>query len=326
MKIALSERAKSTVEEYNIMIMFLIFLGGTIVATHGTWLAPTNIINVLSRVSILGILAMAQCVVLLTGQIDLSMSSYFGLFCSVYSALLLSGYTMIVALVMPTIIILLLGLLNGVLAAKTTIPSFVITLGTMMIVRSVHYYTLGSAKYVPQIQNLIYAAVGTLPGARELLPVLAWVAVFILVSLLLSKTKFGKHVYAVGGSEKVSQITGVHVGKIKALVFVISAGLVAVSAFVFLYRVANVAPNTGESYLLDTVAAPIIGGVSLFGGRGKLWKALMGALFLEILANFMRLIGVNPYVFPAVEGVIIAIGVLVSIWFIPSYLRTRTRL
>jgi len=317
---------KSFIEDYNIMIMFLIFLAATIIATQGKWLTLGNVMNVISRVSILGILAMAQCIVLLTGQIDLSMSSYFALFCSVYAALLLSGYGMLVALLVPTIAILLLGLLNGVLVAKTTIPSFVITLGTMMIVRSVHYYALGSAKYLPQIQDMIYAVVGTLPGARELFPVITWMAVFVVLTLVLTKTKFGKHVYAVGGNERVSLITGVSVAKIKTAVYVVSASLVVISAFVFLYRVANVAPNTGESYLLDTVAAPIIGGVYLFGGRGKLWKALMGALFLEILANFMRLIGVNPYVFPAVEGVIIAIGVVVSIWFVPSYLRTRTRL
>lgn len=326
MKITLSERMKSFIEDYNIMIMFLIFLAATIIATQGKWLTLGNVMNVISRVSILGILAMAQCIVLLTGQIDLSMSSYFALFCSVYAALLLSGYGMLVALLVPTIAILLLGLLNGVLVAKTTIPSFVITLGTMMIVRSVHYYALGSAKYLPQIQDMIYAVVGTLPGARELFPVITWMAVFVVLTLVLTKTKFGKHVYAVGGNERVSLITGVSVAKIKTAVYVVSASLVVISAFVFLYRVANVAPNTGESYLLDTVAAPIIGGVYLFGGRGKLWKALMGALFLEILANFMRLIGVNPYVFPAVEGVIIAIGVVVSIWFVPSYLRTRTRL
>ena len=121
-------------------------------------------------------------------------------------------------------------------------------------------------------------------------------------------------------------ITGVSVSKIKMSVYVLSAILTVFAAFVYLYRVANVAPNTGESYLLETVAAPIIGGVYLFGGRGKLWKALMGALFLEILANFMRLIGVNPYIFQAVEGSIIAVGVIISIWFIPPYLRTKTRL
>lgn len=324
--ITLSERTKAFIEEYNIMLMFVIFLAATIVATQGKWLSPSNVLNVVSRVSILGILSIAQCVVILTGQIDLSMSSLFALFCSVYSAALLSGYEITLAVGLATATIVAIGALNGVLAAKTTVPSFVITLGTMMIFRSVHYYALGSAKYIPQIQNMIYDVVGTFPGAREVFPIIVWVTVFIAVALLLNSTQFGRHVYAVGGSEKVSLITGVSVPKIKALVYVISAILVAVAAFVFLYRVANVAPSTGEAYLLETVAAPIIGGVYLFGGRGKLWKALMGALFLEILANFMRLIGVNPYVFPAVEGAIIAVGVVISIWFVPPYLRVKARM
>lgn len=326
MKITLSEKSKAAIEKYNILIMLIAFIVASIIATEGKWLTPGNILNVISRVSILGILSIAQCVVLLTGQIDLSMSSLFALFCSVYSALLFSGYGMPLAIGAAAIAVLTVGAFNGVMAARTTIPSFVITLGTMMIFRSVHYYALGSAKYVPEIQNMIYAAVGTLPGMRELFPVVMWVVVFIAVSFVLSATRFGKHVYAVGGNERVSLITGVPVTKIKMSVFIISAMLVVISAFVFLYRVANVAPNTGEIYLLETVAAPIIGGVYLFGGRGRLWKAILGALFLEVLGNFMRLVGVNPYILPAVEGLIIAVGVAISIWFIPPYLRARSRL
>lgn len=325
MKITLDERWKTFTQEYSILIMLIIFLLASIIATQGKWLSPGNILNVISRVSILGILSIAQCIVILTGQIDLSMSSLFALFCSVYSALLLSGYDIALAAAVAAVAIVLIGVLNGVMAAKTTIPPFVITLGTMMIFRSVHYYALGSAKYVPEIQNMIYAVVGTLPGARELFPVVVWISVFIVASFVLSYTQFGKHVYAVGGNERVSLITGVSVSKIKMWVYIISALLVVLAAFVFLYRVANVAPNTGETYLLDTVAAPIIGGVYLFGGRGKVWKAMMGAFFLEVLANFMRLIGVNPYIFSAIEGAVIAIGVVVSIWLAPSYLRAQTK-
>ena len=326
MKLPLSEKSKRFIEEYNILIMLILFLIASIVATNGQWLAPGNILNIISRVAILGILSMAQCIVLLTGQIDLSISSLFALFCSVYSAVFLSGYDILLGLGLAAIVVISIGALNGILAAKTTIPSFVITLGTMMIFRSLHYYALGSAKYVPQIQNIIYDVVGTLPGARESFPIITWIFVFLVLSFMLSSTQYGKHVYAVGGSARVSMITGVSVSKIKMSVFIVSAILTIFAAFVYLYRVANVAPNTGESYLLETMAAPIIGGVYLFGGRGKLWKALMGALFLEILANFMRLIGVNPYIFPAVEGSIIAIGVVISIWFIPPYLRAKTRL
>jgi ribose/xylose/arabinose/galactoside ABC-type transport system permease subunit len=326
LKLPLSEKSKRFIEEYNILIMLILFLIATTFATNGQWLAPGNILNIISRVAILGILSMAQCVVLLTGQIDLSISSLFALFCSIYSAILLSGFNIMLGLGLAAVVVLLIGALNGFLAAKTTIPSFVITLGTMMIFRSLHYYALGSAKYVPQIQNIIYGLVGSLPGARESFPIIAWIFIFLVLSFVLGSTQYGKHVYAVGGSTKVAMITGVSVSKIKMSVFMVSAALTALAAFVYLYRVANVAPNTGESYLLDTIAAPIIGGVYLFGGRGKLWKALMGALFLEILANFMRLIGINPYIFQAVEGGIIAVGVVISIWFIPSYLRAKTRL
>jgi ribose/xylose/arabinose/galactoside ABC-type transport system permease subunit len=322
----LSEKLKRFIEEYNILIMLIIFIIASTIATNGQWLTSGNVLNIISRVAILGILSMAQCIVLLTGQIDLSISSMFALFCSVYSAVFFSGYDIMLGLGLAAIVVVSIGALNGILAAKTTIPSFVITLGTMMVFRSLHYYALGSAKYVPQIQDIIYGAVGTLPGARESFPVIAWIFVFLVMSFLLSSTRYGKHVYAVGGSAKVSMITGVSVSKIKMSVFVLSAILTVFAAFVYLYRVANVAPNTGESYLLETIAAPIIGGVYLFGGRGKLWKALMGALFLEILANFMRLIGVNPYIFQAVEGSIIAVGVVISIWFIPPYLRAKTRL
>jgi len=318
-------KLKSFVQEYDILLMFAAFLVAITAITGGSWLSVGNIVNVVSRVAVLGILSIAQCAVILSGQMDLSVSSCLALFCSIYSVVFLGGYGIVVALTISSVAILLIGLVNGMFASRTTIPAFVVTLGTMMIAHSMHLYVLKVARYLPQIQNAIYEFMKPIPKGGELFAVFIWIAVFLVVSFMLSSTRFGRYVYAVGGNEKVSFYTGVPVRKIKFLVYMLSSALVCVASFVFLYKFANIAPGTGEWYLLDTIAAPIIGGVYLFGGRGKLWKAVMGALFLEILINFLRLVGVDPYIFSAIKGTIIAIGVIVSILLTPSYLRTRTR-
>ena len=323
MNISSNERLKTFLREYDILLICLPFLLACVVITEGKWLSPDNILNVVSRVSILGLLAIGQSIVILSGQMDLSMASSLALFCSVYSVVFLSGLGIIPALVVASAVVLCIGSINGVLASRTTIPSFVITLGTMMVAHSMHLYVLKAARYLPQLQESIYGFMNPIPGGEELFPVFIWICLGILFSFVLGSTRIGRHTYAVGGNERVSFVTGVPVRRVKMFAFVFSSILVCVASFVFIYKVANVAPGSGEGYLLDTIAAPIIGGVFLFGGRGKLWKALMGALFLEVLTNFMRLVGVDPFVFPAIKGVIIAFGVVASIMLTPMYLRTR---
>ena len=193
----------------------------------------------------------------------------------------------------------------------------------MMIARSLHYYILGAARYLPQVQDIIYGIMVIIPKGRELFPTFIWAIMFLIFFFILNSTKLGRHIYAVGGDVRTATITGVSVSKIKFSAFIFSTIFVITASFVYIYRVAFIAPNAGELYLLDSIAAPIIGGIYLFGGRGKLWKVIVGAFFLEILINFMHLIGVNPLIFPAVKGALIAIGVFIALAFTPSYLKTK---
>ncbi len=323
MNITLNNRTKNFLRDYDTLLMVLIFAGSCTIITNGKWVDPQNLLNVISRLSIVGVLVLGQSIVLLTGQIDISLAAFLGLFCSIYAILFLNGYGIMISLLIPFLVILALGFLNGLLSSRTTIPSFVVTLGTMMIATSLTLYILGAARYVPQLRDKIYNIVIVFPRGRELFPVVIWIITFIVLFFMLESTQLGKHIYAVGGNERVALITGVSTRNIKFYAFIFSSLMVIIASFLYLYRVSHVAPSIGGSYLLDTFAAPIIGGISLFGGRGKLWKAMMGALFLETLTNFMRLVGVNPYIFPGIKGGIIAVGVILSIILTPAYLRTK---
>ena len=116
--------------------MFAAFLVAITTITGGSWLSVGNIVNVVSRVSVLGILSIAQCVVILSGQMDLSVSSFLALYCSIYSVVFLGGYGIVAALAISSVVILSIGLVNAIFASRTTIPAFVVTLGTMMIAHS----------------------------------------------------------------------------------------------------------------------------------------------------------------------------------------------
>ena len=316
-------RTQNALRQYDTLVMFLVFALASGILTNGMWFDPENLVNVVSRVSVVGVLVLAQTLVLLSGQIDMSLGNFLGLFCGVYAVLFLGGQSSPVAFAVALSVILCLGFVNGILASRTTIPSFVITLGTMMIALSMHLYIIGAARYVPQLRDMIYGVLEPIPKARELFPVSLWIGAFVLLYFVLRFTKFGKHLYAVGGSQRTAIITGVSVKTVKFSVYVLSALLVGLASFIYIYKFSFISPSTGGTYLLDSIAAPIIGGVSLFGGRGVLWKALVGAIFLETLTNFLRLAGVNAFVFPAVQATIIAVGVIISILTTPYYLRRR---
>lgn len=321
----MSEKFVSFIREYHVVVMFFFLVVICIIFTKGKWVNLENILNIISRSSIIGIISIAQCVVLLTGRIDLSVGSILAVFCAFFSVNV-HTYGILTAIIIAFTAVLLFGIINGVTVAKTTIPAFVATLATMIIARSLQWYITGAAAlWAPQIKDAIYGYVGAIPKGAMLFPIMIWLAAFGITYFMLNRTKCGRHIYAVGGDERVAIATGISTVRIKMFTYMFSGALCAIGGFLYLYRYGGVSPMVGEWYLLDSIAAPLIGGVNLFGGRGKLWKAMLGVLVLTILVNFMNLIGIDPFIFPAVKGGIIVVAVIASIWLGPPYLRTRFR-
>jgi ribose transport system permease protein len=203
-----------------------------------------------------------------------------------------------------------IGAVKGALIAWGGINSFIVTLGMMTVLRGTALTFTGGYPIsgVPDaVRFLGFGVVGGVP-----MPLVVAAVVFVLVALILSKTVLGRHIYAIGGNETSSLIAGVPVSLTKLMVFVVSGALCGLAAVVLLGRLGAGLPTAAQGMELDAIAAVILGGSSLFGGRGSVFGTLFGALILAVLQNGLNLMGVNSFIIQILSGVIIILAVLLD--------------
>lgn len=301
---------KKWIQTY-MLIFIVIGLGVILSIISSNFLTPGNLLNVLRQVAINGILAIGMTVVCLTGGIDLSVGSIVA-FSGIIAAGLLRDKNYPVAVIVLIAIIIggLLGLYNGYFVAYWNAAPFVVTLSMMTIARGMTYvYSQGRP-----ISNLptefLAIGKGSILGIPA--PTLILVAVFILAGLMLSKLKFGRYVYAVGGNENAAMVSGINVKKVKLMVYVLSGIACGIAAIILTARVSAGLPQAGESYELDAIAATVIGGTSLSGGRGRLWGTIVGAVLLGIVNNGLDLMNVSSFYQQIVKGLIILGAILID--------------
>ncbi len=273
------------------------------------FVAPGNLANVFNDTSPLIILALGQMIVILTKCIDLSVAANLALTGMV--AALLNGAGVPLPLVIFAALALgaALGLINGLLVWKLSIPPIVVTLGTMTIFRGV-IFLMTDGKWV----NAHEMTVGfkALPRAVFLgLPVMAWVAIACLCifAVVLGRTPLGRSFYAVGGNPHAAVYTGIDVGRTQCLAFVISGALAGLVGYLWVARYAVAYVDVAGGFELDVVAACVIGGVSIAGGIGSVGGALLGALFLGVIKNALPVVGISPFWQLAISGLAIILAV-----------------
>jgi ribose transport system permease protein len=279
------------------------------------FLIPRNLTNVLRQVSYTGIIALGMTFVIIAGGIDLSVGSMLALV-GVLVIMLLNylgdGWMAVtMAIGAATVLGAIFGSVNGLLVTKGKIAAFVATLATMSIYRSLTLYVSDAGEMVSN--NQLYPEVGT--GYFLGLPVPVWVFLIlaILGHILLKHTAFGRHVCAVGSNPKVATYSAINVQRTYFLTFVILGFVVGVSAVMLSSRLNSVSPgDAGLFYELDVIAAVVIGGTSLSGGKGTLWGTVIGAIILGIINNMLNLLGVSPYLQGTVKGLVILIAVLMQ--------------
>lgn len=275
------------------------------------FLELTNILNVLRQISINGFLAIGVTFVILTGGIDLSVGSMVA-FASVVSASIarIPEYPTIIAILAGIIAGLVLGIINGVVIAKWNIAPFIVTLGMMSSARGLTF-VYSDGRPIPGLSDeFMEFASGYILGIP--IPVILLLLVFVVASILLYWTRFGRYVYAVGGNELSAIISGLKVKKIKVLVYAISGFMSGLAGVVLTSRVTSGLPQAGQSYELDAIAAVVIGGTSLSGGKGKLWGTVVGFLLIGIINNGLDLLNVSSFYQLIVKGLIIVIAVLID--------------
>jgi len=274
------------------------------------FLTFTNLMNVMRQVSIIGIMAVGMTFVILTGGIDLSVGAVMALAGTIASGMMAHGIDPIVSLLAGVAVGAGFGLFNGALVAFGGMPSIIVTLATMGIARGLALIYSGGYPISGLPGWVSWFGAGRI--ANIPVPVIIMLAVYFIAWVLLERTPFGRYVYAVGGNEQATRLSGVRVSVVKLAVFVIAGLATAISAIVLTGRLMSGQPNAGIGFELDAIAAVVLGGTAIAGGRGSILGTLIGAMLLAILNNGLNLLGIDPYVQNVIKGVIILLAVYIS--------------
>ncbi|WP_019121201.1 ABC transporter permease [Brevibacillus massiliensis] len=300
---------KHLLSSYGIVIA-LILLCIILSFTADNFLRSENLINVLRQVSINGILAIGMTFVIITAGIDLSVGSIVALTGVLAASFAKDETTLWLAVLIGLMSGLILGFLNGLVVARWGVASFIVTLAMMTVARGLTF-VYSDGKPISGLSNA-YLTIGKADFLGIPIPVWIFLVTFALCHFILYHTKFGRYVYAVGGNENAASVSGINVSLIKVLVFSISGLLAGLAGIVLSSRVSAGLPQAGTSYELDAIAAVVIGGTSLSGGRGRLWGTLVGVLIIGVVNNGLDLLNVSSYYQQIVKGCIIVAAVLLD--------------
>ncbi len=273
------------------------------------FLTPANAINVVLQVAVTAILAIGMTMVILTGGIDLSVGSLVAV-AGVLAAYAVKSAGMAVALGAGLAAGAVAGLFTGVMVTRFSIPPFIVTLALMSALRGAAFLMTGGYSVGDLPQS--FAVLGRGYLLHLPVPVLLMALLYAGGMVLLGRTVFGRHIYAVGGNERAAYLSGVNTSRVKIAVYVLNGLLGGFGGVLLASRLGAGIPNAGLQYELDVIAAVVVGGASLFGGKGTLGGTLLGAIFIGILNNGLNLANVDPYLQKIVLGGVILAAVLLD--------------
>ena len=294
-------------------VIALIILMAVITIINSNFLTANNLLNLLLQVTSNALIAFGMTFVILTGGIDLSVGSILALSSALTAGLLGSGMPVTLAILISLILGCILGMMNGLLISYGKLAPFIVTLATMTIFRGATLvYTNGNPITKGLSDTFLFQFLGQGYIVGIPFPVIIMFIVFIILYVLLHKTAFGKSVYAIGGNEKAAYISGVKLNKVKIIIYSISGMMASISGLIITSRLSSAQPTAGASYEMDAIAAVVLGGTSLSGGKGRILGTLIGALIIGVLNNGLNIIGVSAFWQQVVKGVVILIAVLID--------------
>ncbi|MGM9929967.1 MAG: ABC transporter permease [Bacillus sp. (in: firmicutes)] len=277
-----------------------------------SFLAPLNILNLLRQVAINALIAFGMTFVILTGGIDLSVGAILALSSTLMAGMMVSGIDPILAILIGCLLGAAFGAVNGLLITKGKMAPFIVTLATMTIFRGLTMvYTNGNP-----ITGLGDSYMFQLFGRGYFLgipvPAVTMIVTFVVLWIILQKTPFGRQTYAIGGNEKAAIISRIKVDRVKIMIYSLAGLLAALAGAILTSRLNSASPTAGDSYELDAIAAVVLGGTSLSGGRGWIVGTLIGALIIGTLNNGLNLLGVSSFFQMVVKGGVIILAVLMD--------------
>jgi ribose/xylose/arabinose/galactoside ABC-type transport system permease subunit len=290
-------------------------LGLVLLCTLLSFLSPhflsvSNLLNVLEQTSINAVIAVGMTFVIVSGGIDLSVGSIVAFSGVLLASALQAPLPAPLAIAVGLAAGAACGLLNGLLITQGRLPPFIATLGMMSVARGAALVFTEGRPVSGFEAGFRWLATGR--GLGLPVPVLAAALVYLLAALLLRRTRFGRYVYAIGGNEEATRLSGVAVRFHKTMVYVLCGVTSALGAVLLTARLNSAQPIAGIMYELDAIAATVIGGTSLLGGSGTLGGTLVGALIMGVLRNGLNLLGVSSFLQQIVIGIVIIVAVLVD--------------
>jgi ribose transport system permease protein len=276
------------------------------------FLSVSNLMNVLRQVSINALIAFGMTFVILTGGIDLSVGATLALTGAVTAGMMASGMDPIFAMLLGLLLGAVLGAVNGIIIAKGKVAPFIATLATMTIYRGLTLVYTDGRPISGLGDSMTFQMLGKGYFLGIPIPVVTMIISFGILYFILKKTTFGRRVYAVGGNEEASILSGINADRIKIYVYSLLGLLAALASLILTSRLNSAQPTAGEMFELDAIAAVVLGGTSLTGGRGWIVGTLIGALIIGVLNNGLNLIGVPSFFQQVVKGAVILLAVLLD--------------
>ncbi len=316
----------STAAALLVMIVLQTFALGFSFPTFGAWFNMwlTNWLNILRNNAIVGIIALGMTFVIITGGIDLAVGSTLVgtgtilMMCidtgpgGWLSALGLTGVpAYIVGIVITLLAGLAIGSLIGVAISKGRVPPFIVTLGAMNIIRSVTQHFM--QRYTPKVPPDFTKLANQVIFGQRFLPIVYWFILAAVMAVIAQRTAFGRHLYAVGSNEKTTRLSGINVSWVKFKVYALMGLIVSIAATLQVARIGSMdTASAGSGYEMDAIAAVIVGGTSMAGGRGSIVGTVLGMLIIGVMNNLLNLLGVPSFLRNAFKGVIVVAAVLMQ--------------
>lgn len=273
------------------------------------FLTVRNIQNVITQSAVIAVIAIGQSIVILTGGIDLSVGSVVGFVGILGGLMIKAGMPIGLACLIIIAVGVLVGAVNGSILSRGKVPPFIVTLGTMQIIRGLTM-VLNSGKPISGFPDGLKAIMNTkiLGMPISILYVFVLYAVMILI---MNKTRLGRWIYSIGGNAKASKLAGIRTNRIETYAYIICGAFAAIGGILLLSRLSYADPNAGSGYEMDAIAAVVIGGIAMSGGKGNIGNTLVGALILGMLKCGLQILNVPVYF----QTIIIGLAIITAVYF-----------
>jgi erythritol transport system permease protein len=306
-------------------VLMLFILVAIFSALSPTFFTANNLSILAKHVSINALLAVGMTFVILTGGIDLSVGSIAGL-CGIIAGQLITGISYHGSTHYPPVLIVIsisllagavAGACNGLLVARFTVAPFIATLGMLYIARGTALLLSGGHTFPDLAGSAAHHNMGFPALGQSFfigIPTPVWITLILaaLAAIVAARTPFGRHVYAVGGNERASRLAGIDISRVKLIAYIVSGAFAALAGLIVASQLESAHPATGESFELNAIAAVVLGGTSLMGGRGSIGGSLIGALVIGVLADGLVMLGVSEFWQIVIKGVVIVLAVAVD--------------